>query len=293
MATPANVPIQAILPWSQYAGDAIQQAFPFAWWIDSTDGIDVYLDDAQLIIGSDYTVALATPPTAGGTVTIPDAPLAGEVVTLVRNMTIARVAQYAEGGQLLAYTLNLDQNAQTSVEQQLDIVVRQALRLAPWIDWTALNLLLEPAPGNMLRWAADGSGIENAPFDATIARPVWGTVAVVGTDLREVVAQMTDPSGIAIATAGQVMEIRATRSLTVEVPADGVALEQGTGGGFIVSGSGTATASFRSSNAGTIGVRARRLDPSNAAPVFLVCRQGYQSQTLIRDAVTAPTVAWL
>ena len=93
------------IPRVQYTADGRQTAFPYPFPIFASENLEVFLGAA--LQGTGYAVTGAGT-TAGGTVTLANAPAAGIVVTLSRRVPLERVTDFLESGPLSALALNTE-----------------------------------------------------------------------------------------------------------------------------------------------------------------------------------------
>lgn len=201
-----HIRIGDIAPRIQYAGDGTQAVFAYPFPIFADADLVVYLDDALQVSG--YAVG-GTGNDAGGTVSFDTAPADGAVVTLVRNVAIARTSDFQESGEFRAKIINDELDREVAMIQQVNDRVARSLRLSetdgagslilPDKATRAGQLLGFDADGNPIAAAGSGGGVAVSGFMATVvddgdaaaARSTLGMV--IGTD---VLAPDGDGSGL-------------------------------------------------------------------------------------------------
>lgn len=210
-----HIQIGDIAPRIQYAGDGGQTAFAYPFPVFTAADMRVYIDTALQATG--YSVG-GTGSDNGGVVTFDEAPGEGELVTLVREVTIQRTTDFQESGEFRAKVINDELDKQVAMIQQVSDRVQRSLRLA---ETDSADTLLLPdkatragqflgfdGDGNPMAVAGDSGGVIVSSFMATIldeadaaaARAALGLV--IGTD---VLAPDGDGSGLSgLSSADQV-----------------------------------------------------------------------------------------
>jgi len=152
---------------AEYVATAGQSVFLFVFKIYAAADIKVYLtplgqtpDDVAdlLILTTDYTVVVSGD--AGGTITLVVAASAGDKITLVRSLDIDRLIEYQTNGDLLADTLNNDQNYQTYLIADKESDNTRFLKL-PESAQGISTAVPPPVPLNFFQWNAAGTAIVN------------------------------------------------------------------------------------------------------------------------------------
>ncbi|MBF0167696.1 MAG: hypothetical protein HQL45_08690 [Alphaproteobacteria bacterium] len=123
-----HIQIGALTPRIQYTANGAQTVFPYAFPIFENADMEVWLDDA--LQNSGFTVAGAGVST-GGTVTFTAAPANGVLVTLRRNIAIARTSDFQEGGAFRAKVINDELDRLTASLQQVATSLGRSLVLSP------------------------------------------------------------------------------------------------------------------------------------------------------------------
>lgn len=152
---------------AEYTASAGQVSFPFTFKIFEAGDVLVYktpagnlADDTLdlLILSAQYTVSIAGD--TGGSVTLLSAAASGDKLTIIRELPIERGVEYQTNGDLLATTLNQDQDYQTYLISGLEQKASKTLRFPNSAQGLA-GTLPSPSPDNYLRWNATGTALEN------------------------------------------------------------------------------------------------------------------------------------
>jgi len=103
-------------PRAEYVAEASQTVFPFVFKIYTDSNLVVYktvgsADPVLLLLTTDYTATINGD--AGGEITLLVGVDEGDVITILRDLPITRDTEYQTSGDLLADTLNIDQEYQT------------------------------------------------------------------------------------------------------------------------------------------------------------------------------------
>ena len=152
---------------AEYTATAGQTVFTYVFKIYDEADIKVYLtpagqvaDDAAdlLTITTDYTVVITGD--VGGTVTLVVPASIGDSITLVRVLDIDRIIEYQTNGDLLADTLNQDQNYQTYLIADKESDNTRFLKLPESTQGVSTEIP-PPTPLNFFQWNAAGDAIIN------------------------------------------------------------------------------------------------------------------------------------
>ena len=152
---------------AEYVASAGQTVFPFTFKIYKNTDILGYktpngqsADDVNdlLTLSTQYTVTIEGD--TGGFVTLLSPTTNGDRITLLRVLPIIRDVEFQTNGDMLASTLNQDQNYQTYVLGDLDRKLQKALRL-PDSSQGLDAQLPSPSPSNYIRWNTNGTALEN------------------------------------------------------------------------------------------------------------------------------------
>ncbi|HHC8921432.1 TPA: hypothetical protein ACN3MR_002900 [Stenotrophomonas maltophilia] len=124
--------------------NGVTTTFPYSFKILAEEDILVTVNGLPRVLGTHYTVT-GVGNEDGGNVVFFDPPAANATVVRSRNMPFTRVIEYQNLGDLLASTLNQDQDAPVMMIQQLAASV--------------LQIILDPEGSGELVWDAKGSRI--------------------------------------------------------------------------------------------------------------------------------------
>lgn len=114
--TTEHIKMPDVTPIVRYAASGAQTVFAYPFPIFNDSDLAVYLDGARQASG--YTVTGAGE-SDGGAVTFAVAPASGIVVTLARELPIARVSDFLEGGEFSARALNVELDTLVAALQQV------------------------------------------------------------------------------------------------------------------------------------------------------------------------------
>ncbi len=152
---------------SEYTAIASQTVFPFVFKIFLDGDIKVYqtpsgqtADDTAdiLVITTDYTVTINGD--SGGEITLVTGASVNDSLTIVRDLDINRLIEYQDNGDLLADTLNEDQNYQTYLIADKDAENDTHLRLPTSVQGVSVDLP-SPISESYLRWNTAANALEN------------------------------------------------------------------------------------------------------------------------------------
>jgi len=161
-----HIQIGDITPRIQYTGDGAQTAFTYPFPIFADADLDVYEDTTLKTLTTHYSVSGAGD-SNGGTVTFVTAPANGVVVTIARNLSIARTTDFQESGEFRASVLNDELDKQTAFIQQVDDRVDRSVQLPSTSTSTADLSLPDPEADKLLGWNAAADGLENKAPEVT------------------------------------------------------------------------------------------------------------------------------
>lgn len=154
-----HIKIEGIIPHIQYVADGVLTSYSFPFAIFNANNMEVYFDD-NLQPKSIYQVVF-DPTECGGRVNFNVAPEANTKITLVRNLTIERTADFQEGGALRANTLNDELDYIIACQQQLADKLNRTMTLPVYaadddVDFT----MPRPDKGKAIVWDKDGKKLE-------------------------------------------------------------------------------------------------------------------------------------
>jgi len=129
MAAPlllSSVPAQT--PYVQYVATASQTVFPYPFEITQDADLVCLVNGVQQATDVGYTLS-GQGATGGGNLTFALGRTAGDVVTLYRNITIARSSQLPQNGTFFSSTFNNEFNRTYLIMQQLQEATSLCLQL--------------------------------------------------------------------------------------------------------------------------------------------------------------------
>ncbi|WP_027284486.1 hypothetical protein [Rubritepida flocculans] len=139
---------------------------------------------SELVLSTDYTVAGAGSP-SGGSVTLTDPALAGDVILIWGQQPVARTAQWTDGSALTAAALNAEFARWWIALQEARREAERALRAAPTDPTTALELPPQAArAGRFLGFNAGGEPIAMAGV-SPVAVSAWAATLLDDSSAAE------------------------------------------------------------------------------------------------------------
>ncbi len=240
--------VNDVTPRNQYAATAGQATFIYSFPIFADSDLKVYhtlsgatADDAAdiLALTTDYTVTGAGD-TDGGTVVLNSGAAIGDIITIVRDVPVARTTDYQTAGDFLADTVNDDMDKFVMmVQQQEDSLASRILKFQESSNLSGVSTKLPtPVANEFLRWNAaltalegvkieDISGIAVSTFmqtvlDDTTASAARATLGAAGlTDANTFTKTQTWTKGADVASAsaltlgdGNIFDITGTATIT-------------------------------------------------------------------------------
>jgi len=115
----------------QFTGDGTAGPFAFAFQVNGTNQIKVYVDTTVKTESTHYTVSLNSG-TGAGTVSFTSGnfPTSSQTITLLGSIPLSRSSVYTSGGQLTSASLESDFDTNMFVHQQTNEELNRSLRLA-------------------------------------------------------------------------------------------------------------------------------------------------------------------
>ena len=152
-------------PRRQYTGNGVQTAFSANFEFRAASDVVCNVDGVVKTLNTDYTLTGAGV-SGGGTLTFSVAPANGAIITIYRDMPIARTAdQYASYGQIPAEVLEQDLDDITMKMQQLEVLLGRASRVSmveavtsSAMEWPEKTSRL----GKYARWNSSTGALEAA-----------------------------------------------------------------------------------------------------------------------------------
>src|SRR3954471_11064064 len=178
-----HIRIGDVAPRVQYVADGVQTSFTYPFPIFAETDLEVRLDG--LLQASGYVVSGAGE-SNGGSVDFAGPPGGATLVTLRRNLDVARTTDFQENGILRARTLNDELDYQVAALQEVKDELSNALRLDPSEVGGAATLPLREARANrLLGFDSTGAvtvfdrdeGTMTVPFPGGIPRTVEDKLA--------------------------------------------------------------------------------------------------------------------
>ena len=126
-----NVTDQTSVRRVQFTGNGTAGPFAFAFQVNATNQIKVYVDTTVKTESSHYTVSLNSG-TGAGTVSFTSGnhPTSSQIITLLGSIPLSRTSVYTSGGQLTSASLEDDFDTNMFVHQQTNEELNRSLRLA-------------------------------------------------------------------------------------------------------------------------------------------------------------------
>ena len=150
--------VQDISPRDQYVASAAQTDFDYSFPIFTQADLTIYVDDVLQVLTTDYTVAGAGEET-GGTVTFVNPMTGGEVVTIYRDIAIARNTDVQQNGPWSSTSYNDEMDKVFLIMQELENKIGRAIRFPLTAAITNAQALLDPLStyaGKFLRITSAG-----------------------------------------------------------------------------------------------------------------------------------------
>ena len=146
----ATLTVGDTTPRIQYTATSGQTVFAYGFPIFADADLKVYVGSTVKTLGSTaasshYTVSGAAT-TSGGNVTFGAGLTAGDIVTIYRDLAVARASDYQTGGDLLAETLNDDLDKLVMMVQQSEAdVANRSIRFGQFVTGLPLNEITDNA----------------------------------------------------------------------------------------------------------------------------------------------------
>jgi len=202
----ATLTVGDLTPRDQYTATSGQTVFTYSFPIFSDSDLKVYVGSTLKTLSTHYTVSNAGT-SSGGNVTFGSGLSAGDIITIYRDLPVARTTDYATGGALLAENLNDDLDKLVMmVQQQEDQLKNNTLTVDQFDEYGNLTLPSKTARvGRVLGFNATtgdpeaGPSIANVSSLASITSAIE-TVAGIDTNVTTVsgiAANVTSVAGVA------------------------------------------------------------------------------------------------
>ena len=178
----------------QFTGNGTAGPFAFAFQVNATSEVKVYVDTTEKTETTHYTVALNSS-TGAGTIsfTTGNHPTSSETITILGDIPLSRTSVYTSGGQFTASSLEDDFDTNMFIHQQTNEEINRSLRLAEHDVISGADMTLpvkDTRKGTVLGFNATTGNPEAGPSitavqslaDVTTAINLLGTSDVV-TDM--------------------------------------------------------------------------------------------------------------
>ena len=183
----------------QYTGNGTTGNFAFAFQINATSELKVYVDSTEKSESTHYVVTLSSS-TGAGTVgfTSGNHPTNSQTVTLLSDIPFARTSVYTSGGQLTSASLEDDFDTNMFIHQQTNEEIDRSLRLAEHDVISGANMTLpvkDTRKGTVLGFNATTGNPEAGPTIANVS-----TLSAITANINTVAgisANVTTVAGIA------------------------------------------------------------------------------------------------
>lgn len=183
-----HIKMPAVTPIVRYAGTGTQTTFAYPFPIFNDSDLTVSLDGARQSGG--YTVS-GEGLSEGGTVTFATPPAVGVVVTLAREMAIARTSDFIEGAEFSTRALNTELDSLVAALQQVSRAQDTMLRYPEHETPGVVELPARAARANMaMGYDSDGNPTA-VPYGLTQASPSF-TASGTGAVSRSLAAKLNE-----------------------------------------------------------------------------------------------------
>ena len=210
----ATLTVGDLTPRQQYTASSGQTVFSYNFPIFKDSDLKVYVGSTLKTLDTEYEVTGAGT-TPGGNVTLTSGATAGDIVTINRDLPVARTTDYATGGALLAENLNDDLDKLVMMVQQVEATLdSRAVMLDPMAEGS-----LTPISNTVAERAS-----KYLAFDATgdiILTPGTTDTVVHGTTGASLASTSTSVAALTVleitAGATQLNFVDATSSIQTQI----------------------------------------------------------------------------
>lgn len=154
-------------PRIQFTADGEQKEFHFFFIIYEPDNVKVYIEDVLQTSG--YTLSQSEE-SKGGMITFAEAPAAGKLITIYRDLELKRTTDFKEGGPFRSSKVNSEFDYQLCCLEQLEDSIGRTVTFPQYAP-TNLNINLPmPDAGKSIIWSAAEDSLVNSEnkFDTVI-----------------------------------------------------------------------------------------------------------------------------
>ena len=194
--TVASVPAQT--PYIQYVSAASQTVFPYPFEITQDSDLVCLINGVAQATDSGYTLS-GQGATGGGNLTFTLGQAAGTIITLYRDISIARITQLAQNGTFFSSNFNNEYNRIYLIMQQLEQSIAQCLQIPNTNNPQLTSYVLTPAAYANKYLSFDSNG-NPTPALLTSSGTITGALInplIYGQTAQEITAGYT-PSSTAI-----------------------------------------------------------------------------------------------
>jgi hypothetical protein len=180
-------------PRVQYTASASQTAFTYPFIIFDTADLKVYQNDTLLTYTTDYTADTIND-NAGGTVTLVTGATAGDIITIERDISVARSSNFQQSSDFDPEDFNVEQRKEIAIMQQLERDIARKIGFSTTSTASATSLP-DPDSGKFLGWS--GTDLAN------LANPVSNTLTTIaGSDAYKIVTVDTTGDNVSYLAHG-------------------------------------------------------------------------------------------
>jgi len=155
----AQITISDTTPRVNYTASSSQTAFTVNFPFFADSDLKVYQDDVLQTLTTDYTVTGAGA-SAGGTMTLGTGATSGDIISILRDIPVARTSDFPTSGAFQIDTLNTDLDKHTAMLQELEFDFRRTPKVKP--ASTTLDLVFpEPTANKAIAWNTAGTALES------------------------------------------------------------------------------------------------------------------------------------
>ena len=155
----AQITISDTTPRVNYTASSSQTAFTVNFPFFADSDLKVYQDDVLQTLTTDYTVTGAGA-SAGGTMTLGTGATSGDIISILRDIPVARTSDFPTSGAFQIDTLNTDLDKHTAMLQELEFDFRRTPKVKP--ASTTLDLVFpEPTASQAIAWNSAGTALES------------------------------------------------------------------------------------------------------------------------------------
>jgi len=214
----ANLKVGDLSPRAQYTASSGQTAFSYAFPIFTDADLKVYVGATLKTLITDYTVSGAGDDN-GGTVTLVTGAATGDIITIQRDMPIARTSDYQTNGDLLADTLNDDLDKLVMMSQQNEAAIERKIGLkSDDLDATMELPLKDTRANKMLGFDENGNIVASsstvAEIDSSVSAALTDGVLATSYQLEG------DGTTVEFTLIGAVSDIPNEHSVIIDI--DGI-----------------------------------------------------------------------